>query len=96
VERLKVDNDRAKQLGAVLEQMDYAENVRPVRSNILIFDVKTPWTAASFIEHLNGKGILASAFGPETVRFVFHLDVTEEMIGRVVEVLGQIKKTSES
>ncbi|MFT5261834.1 MAG: threonine aldolase [Polaribacter sp.] len=87
VARLKIDNDRAKMLGAVLEKMDYAENVRPIRTNILIFDVKAPWTAASFIEHLNGKGILASAFGVNTVRFVFHLDVSEEMIGKVVKVL---------
>jgi len=92
VTRLKIDNDRAKLLGAVLEKTNYAENVRPVRTNILIFDVKAPWTAASFIEYLNGKGILASAFGVNTVRFVFHLDVTEEMIEKVVAVLEGVVK----
>ncbi len=87
VERLKVDNDRAKKLGNVLQELDFVEKVRPVQSNILIFDVKAPYTADTFVEKLMGHDILAVPFGPQTVRFVTHLDVREEMIDRVIKVL---------
>ena len=87
VERLKEDNDRAKLLGKVLSQMSYVEGVRPVQSNILIFDVQSTWTADSFLEKLKREGILASAFGPQTIRFVLHLGVNGEMVDRVVGVL---------
>ena len=91
VERLKEDNERAKQIGAVLEAMPYVSEVRPVQTNILIFDVNPPYTAASFLEKLAEKGIKASAFGPQTVRFVTHLDFTEEMLDRVVEALKDME-----
>lgn len=87
VERLKEDNARARTIGAVLQQLPYVSDVRPVQTNILIFDVKPPYTAASFLEKLEERGIKASPFGPQTVRFVTHLDFTEDMMDRVIEVL---------
>ena len=91
VERLKEDNERAKQIGAVLEAAPYVSKVRPVQTNILIFDVNPPYTAASFLEKLAEKGVKASVFGPQTVRFVTHLDFTEEMMDRVVEALKELE-----
>ena len=92
VERLKEDNNRAKQIGQVLEDLSYVENIRPVHSNILIFDVKAPFTAASFLEVLHEKGIKASPFGPQTVRFVTHLDFTEKMLAETIRILKKITK----
>lgn len=90
VDRLKQDNQRARRLGAVLETLDFVGEVRPVRTNIVIFDLKKPFTAESFLATLKAKDILAVPFGPQTVRFVTHLDVTEEMIERTIEVLTSI------
>jgi len=90
VERLKEDNAHAKRLGVVLSESSFAENVRPVKSNILIFDVKAPYTADSFLEVLKEKGIAAVPFGPQTVRFVTHLDVSADMVERVVGVLRSL------
>lgn len=90
VDRLKEDNERARRLGAVLETLDFVGEVRPVRTNIVIFDLKKPFTAESFLATLKAKDILAVPFGPQTVRFVTHLDVTEEMIERTIEVLTSI------
>ncbi len=87
VQRLKEDHDNARFVKAVLEELDFVENIRPVKTNILIFDVKSPWTAASFLEKIGTKGIAAAPFGPQTVRFVTHLDVTNDMIARVGEIL---------
>ena len=90
VERLKVDNDRAKQLGAVLEQLSYVESVEPVDTNIVIFNLKLGWTAADYVAKMNEFQITSSPFGPQSVRFVTHLDVTKEMIERVIEVVSSL------
>jgi threonine aldolase len=90
VERLKEDNQRAKIIGATLSKRSYVEDVRPVKTNILIFDVKPPYTAASFLEKLMEYGIQASPFGPQTVRFVTHLDFTEAMMEEVLRVLKEL------
>jgi threonine aldolase len=85
--RLLEDHEHARLLARTLEALPYAENIRPVQTNIVIFDVKPPFTAASLLEKLAVQGLKASAFGPQTVRFVTHLDVTPDMIARAVDIL---------
>jgi threonine aldolase len=87
IERLKIDNENAKKLGKILASLDFVENVRPVQTNIIIFDVKPPFTSASFIDLLKEHEIWASPFGPKTVRFCTHLDVSDLMIETTIEVL---------
>ena len=87
IERLKEDNDHARLLGSTLAELPFVENIRPIKTNILIFDVKPPFTAASFLEKLKNLGVNASPFGPQTVRFVTHLDVSQEMVNEVSEIL---------
>ncbi|MCP3928682.1 MAG: aminotransferase class I/II-fold pyridoxal phosphate-dependent enzyme [Bacteroidetes bacterium] len=90
VERLKEDNRRAKQLGAILSELSYVESVRPVQSNIVIFDLKTPITADLYLSKLIDYGIKASPFGPKTIRFVTHLNFTESMLEKTLEVLPKL------
>ncbi|KGE87319.1 MAG: threonine aldolase family protein [Phaeodactylibacter xiamenensis] len=90
VERLREDNERARRIGEVLQGLNYVESVRPVQSNILIFDLVEGLTADKFLEELKVRGVNASAFGPQTVRFVTHLDFTEQMMDQVLAVLKQI------
>lgn len=90
VERLKIDNDRAKELGASLEIQNYVQAVRPVKSNIVIFDLKIKNSAEEFLNRLKAHGILASAFGPSTIRFVLHLDISPEMHEKVLETIKTI------
>ncbi len=90
VQRLKDDNDRAKLIGETLESLPYVGNVRPVQTNIVIFDVKPPYTAASYLEKLAERGVKATAFGPQTVRFVTHLDFTETMLAKTLEIIKEL------
>ena len=90
VDRLKEDNRRAKVLGETLAAMPWVENVRPVQTNIVIFDLAAPQTAEEFLGKIKKKGINAAPFGPATVRFVTHLDFTEEMLERTVEIIKGI------
>lgn len=87
VERLRDDHQHARLLADCLSGLDIVENLRPVMTNIIIFDVKPPHTAATFLARLNENGIKAAPFGPQTVRFVTHLDFTEEMLEETVRVL---------
>lgn len=89
VSRLKEDNDRAKAIGKVLKELPYVGAIRPIKTNILIFDVLAPYTAHSFLEKLAKHGILATPFGPQTVRFTTHLDFTEVMMERLIGILKE-------
>ncbi len=91
VERLKTDNLHARLLGETLTELPYVESVRPVATNIVIFDLKPPHSVNSFLEALREKGIGASPFGPQTVRLVTHLDVDRAMIEEAIEVLRAIR-----
>lgn len=91
IDRLKEDHAFARALGEVLESLSYIENIRPIKTNILIFDVKNPWTAATFLEKLQENGIAAAPFGPQTVRFVMHLDVTRKMVASTKEILKSLE-----
>ncbi|MEM1219827.1 MAG: GntG family PLP-dependent aldolase [Bacteroidota bacterium] len=90
-QRLKIDNDRAKEIGSLLEELPYVEYVRPVQTNIIIFDLVQGFSSDAFFEQLRPLGINASGFGPRTVRFVFHLDVSLEMFEQIKTILPQIK-----
>ena len=87
IDRLIEDHKRAQYLGKVLEQMSYVESVLPVETNILIFTLTDRYTEKEFIAALNKNDIYAASTGPQAVRFVTHLDFTEEMMGKVEEVL---------
>ena len=90
IHRLREDHRRARVLGEALASLPCTTELRPVETNILIFDLKPPWTAASFLAALGKKHIRAAAFGPQTVRFVTHLDFTDAMLERVLEALQEL------
>lgn len=90
VERLKEDNNRARRVGKILEKLPYVESIRPVQSNILIFDLKPPMTTQKFLQILGEKGIMAVPFGPKTIRFTFHLDLDEKDIKKIIREVKKI------
>ncbi len=90
VERLKEDNERAGRIGRVLAALPWVEAVRPVQTNIIVFDLAGERTAEALLARLREHGILAAPFGPRTVRFVLHLDISEAMVQRTIEVLQQL------
>jgi threonine aldolase len=75
--RLGDDHANARLLAeAVAAQPDVAEiDLEAVQTNIVIFKLLHNADAAAFTAALKQKGILASAIGPHSVRFVTHYDV---------------------
>lgn len=90
INRLREDHTRAKELGSVLSTMPYVESVMPVDTNIVIFNLTDKYTAASFEEVLTPYNIKLAAFGKQTIRFVTHLDFTDDMLTKVIEVLRKL------
>ena len=90
IERLKDDNQKAKDIGKLLASLHYVESVNPVMTNIVIFTLKKH-TAVDCVSALKDKNIIASAFGPRQVRFVTHLDFTDEMMEYLFTSLKGLK-----
>lgn len=92
IDRLKIDNKRAKKLESVLQKCDYVALVRTVRTNIVIFDLVPEVPATVLLDYFRSKGLNASAFASHTVRLVTHLDISEEMIAQASEIIRSFKK----
>ncbi|MCC7244768.1 MAG: DegT/DnrJ/EryC1/StrS family aminotransferase [Saprospiraceae bacterium] len=90
VERLREDHQHAHLLADALQDLDWVAGIRKVETNIVIFDLKGDLMAASVLENLSKKGVKASAFGPQTIRFVTHLDVTRAMIDNAITALRSL------
>ena len=67
--------------------MPYVKSLKPVFTNILIFELQDNIKDTDFLEKLKSKGIIATAFGNNTIRFVFHLQITDEMVTKISDVL---------
>lgn len=87
IQKLKEDHRRAKHLANELATLPFVESVLPVDTNIIIFNLTSKYTAITFEEALKPYGVKLAAFGPQTIRFVTHLDFTDDMLNKVVEVL---------
>jgi threonine aldolase len=90
IERLAEDHEHARMLAKSLAELDKVEHIRPVVTNIVIFDVKAPLNAASALELLEKQGLKAVAFGPKTIRLVTHLDVDRAAIERAIAALQRV------
>ncbi|QJW90232.1 low specificity L-threonine aldolase [Spirosoma taeanense] len=80
VDRLKIDHARARKIGAMLERLPEVEEILPIDTNIVIFRLSANHLAADYVEKLAAKGIRSVTFGKHLVRFVTHLDLTDQMI----------------
>lgn len=87
VNRLADDHQKAKQIEAVLKTCSYVKNILPVETNILIFELNDGIKTETILNHLTANNILAFATGPNTIRFVTHLDITDNMMAGIEKVL---------
>lgn len=90
VERLAEDHKHAAQLGAALETHPAVAKVKPVETNIVIFELKPEYDATEWRQKLEEKGIRIIAMSPTLLRFVTHHDVSQADIQKVIEQLGEL------
>ena len=90
IERLKTDHNHARLLGEILSGLPYVESVMPVETNIVIFRLAAQINPDQFVGRLSDKGIKCSKFGHQAIRFVTHLDVSQDMVAHAVSVLRKL------
>ena len=90
IERLADDHCNAKRLSEALVVSSLSGNALPPETNLVMFDFETPKALASTMERLAGEDILTVAMGPRRMRLVTHQDITDEMMDRALEILGNL------
>ena len=90
VERLRDDNAKARKLEQILLSLPYVDSVIPVQSNLVFFKLKPEMPEKTFLQKLQDQDIYAMALAPQEVRFVTHLDITDEMMQKVEKVLKEL------
>ncbi|MBD3748185.1 MAG: aminotransferase class I/II-fold pyridoxal phosphate-dependent enzyme [Sphingobacteriales bacterium] len=90
IERLKEDHVHAQQIADVLIDLPFVKQILPVDTNIIIFELEDHKNADHLVEELKHEGILCGTFGKQMIRFVTHLDVTEEMVHKAIDILKKM------
>ena len=88
VGRLKQDHVRARRIGQIMAAQPAVQSVLPVDTNIVIVRLHDGITNTDYVAQLKERGILAVTFGPQLVRFVTHLDLTDEHIDQFGQALA--------
>lgn len=77
VQRLREDHARARTIGEMLRKLPEVEEIYPIDTNIVIFRLPETILATDYVAQLGQKGVRAVTFGKHLVRFVTHLDFTD-------------------
>lgn len=87
VDRLHLDHHNAKEIAQMLNDHPMIKMVYPTATNIVIAQTHAADGASGLVEEFKNKGILCFPFGPDKIRFVFHLDIGETQMNHLKNVL---------
>lgn len=87
VPHLKKDNEKAKKIAGVLQEMSYVKRLFPAPTNIIIFEISDTISMDEFENKLLKKKIRVARFGKQTVRMVTHRDISDEMTEFIIKTL---------
>jgi threonine aldolase len=90
VHRLVEDHKKAKNLGEVLTTVSWVKNVYPIQTNIVIVELQDATKQQEIIASLKQNEVLCNAFGPTAIRFVTHLDLSDNQIQIAIDVLKSL------
>ncbi len=89
VNRLTIDHQRAKKVETALLNCHFIEFVLPVETNIVIFKLRDEFQSEKFIEFLAQNQIKTVGMGKNLVRFVFHLNHSDQNIDSLIHCLSR-------
>ncbi len=90
VDRLKEDHARARTIGEMFRQKSEVEDIYPIDTNIVIIQLPESITAEDYVRRLEMLRIRAVPFGKHLVRFVTHLDFTDEHLEEMDKRLAKV------
>ncbi len=90
IECLAKDHTHAQLIATALSKKDIVTEILPVDTNIIIFQIAGRLNPIEFVEQMKAQNILMFAISPTHVRMVLHLDITESMVQRTIEVIKEL------
>ena len=90
VERLKEDHTKALNIKDALFKKDFVKEIFEVETNIVIAHIEGKYNATQLAAALKEKNILVIAMTPALIRFVVHLDITNEMLASTLETIEKL------
>ena len=90
VERLKEDHIKALNIKDALLKKDFVKEIFEVETNIVIAHIEGKYNATELAVALKEKNILVIAMTPALIRFVVHLDITNEMLASTLETIEKL------
>ena len=92
IDRLADDHQKAIEIGSVLNSQDFIKKVEPIETNIIIFEVEESLISADdFVKKLEENNVSIISMGQGKLRIVTHLDYTNAMHNKFLELLNSIK-----
>ena len=90
VDRLKQDHQKALLIKDALVKKDFVTEVFEVETNIVIAKIEGKYDATQLASLLKEHHILVIAMTPALVRFVLHLDITDEMLSTTIATIEKL------
>jgi threonine aldolase len=94
IERLAEDHNKAKEIGGALSKLSIIAKVEPIETNIVIFELNIDINEKVFVQKLADKNILIISMGSNKLRMVTHLDYTDAMHEKLLNLLQEFSFTS--
>jgi threonine aldolase len=89
VVRLSEDHRKASEIAKTLSKCSFIKNVEPTDTNIVIFYLDDSKNKKDFLADLERMNIRISSMGQGKLRVVTHLDYTDEMHERFLNILTE-------
>ena len=80
-------HQNAQRIAQALKTKHFVQQVLPVETNIIIFETNENLSPQAFQDIKQAHDILVFKISSNQVRMVLHLDITEEMVRKTVEVI---------
>lgn len=90
VDRLSDDHRHAAAIAAALSGKPFIERILPVETNIIVAEMRQPWTPQDLMNYLRPHDILFFAISPRKFRLVLHLDISPDMVNRTINIIHDI------
>jgi threonine aldolase len=91
VDRLSIDHELARKIGAALKKHPLVKFVLPVETNLVIFELEVEAAMGRFISQLREKEILLLPISENRLRIITHLDISSDMVDIFIKTLDLIR-----
>ncbi|KAB1071420.1 aminotransferase class I/II-fold pyridoxal phosphate-dependent enzyme [Tamlana haliotis] len=87
IDRLKEDYKKAKEIGEALAKLNQVKSVEPIETNIVIFELHDDADDKAFVQKLAAQNVFIISMGNKKLRMVTHLDYSDTMHNKFIELL---------